>query len=387
MILRLINAPFVTSQGIKENDLVINARRGTILPLHTIFMRKAINLDGYMIFPGLINAHDHLELNHYPRTKYRDVYPNAHQWGEDISVRLGKSPFRELQSYSLKDRCLIGGIKNLLSGVTTVAHHNPLHRPLKSRQFPVHVMREYEWAHSLHFATSEEITTNYGRANNVSFMIHLAEGTDDVAAAELRQLDQLGVLSPRTILIHGVGLAEADAQYAIQRGVGLAWCPSTNHYLLGQTADVYLWAKNGKLALGSDSRLTADGDLLNELQAASATNQLDSKTLFSLVTTNPAQVLNLPNKGDLLPGMAADLIALPYSDDPYQALIQAKRCDIGLVMRGGKVMFGSPELVKQFPRGKFDRIRVEGVEKLMARHIVKQLRRCKLAEKGLEIPN
>ncbi|MEO8397780.1 MAG: hypothetical protein ABI700_32605, partial [Chloroflexota bacterium] len=31
-----------------------------------------VNLNGYAIYPGLINAHDHLELNHYPRTKYRE---------------------------------------------------------------------------------------------------------------------------------------------------------------------------------------------------------------------------------------------------------------------------------------------------------------------------
>jgi cytosine/adenosine deaminase-related metal-dependent hydrolase len=385
MILRLINAPHLSARGLFDDPLVINTRTGKILPSHTIVMHKPINLSGYMLFPGLINAHDHLELNHFPRTKFRESYSNAHQWGEDVSTHLDESPFRELQSYSLRDRCLSGGIKNLLSGVTTVAHHNPLHRPLKSRHFPVTVVQNYEWAHSLHFASPATIIQNHRKSKAVPFMIHLAEGTDDIAAAECRQLDQLGALSSHTVLIHGVGLSPNDTRYAIQHGASLIWCPSTNHYLLGQTADVHLWAGSGKLALGSDSRLTADGDLLDELCAAAATHQLDSQTLFALVTTNPARILNLPDIGDIIPDYQADLIAIPYADDPYQALIHAKRADIALVIRGGKVMFGNPDVVEQFSRGKFDRIRFDGVEKLMARAIVKQIRRSKIPENGLEI--
>src|SRR5690606_749391 len=108
---------------------------------------KAITVDlsGYTIFPGLINAHDHLELNHFPRTKFRERYDNAHQWGEDINARLNESPFKELRAYPLEDRLLIGGLKNLLCGVTTVAHHNPPHKPLFRKDFPVRVLRKYGW--------------------------------------------------------------------------------------------------------------------------------------------------------------------------------------------------------------------------------------------------
>lgn len=385
MILGFINAPLISAEGVTEQPLVINTRTGKILASHTIFRHEAINLNGYMLLPGLINAHDHLELNHFPRTKFREVYPNAHEWGEDISGHLDKSPFRELQAYSLQDRCLIGGIKNLLSGVTTVAHHNPLHRPLKSRHFPVEVVKNYRWAHSLHFASLETIIKNYRYAKGAPFMIHLAEGTDEVARAELQKLDELGALSPHTVIVHGVGLSSEDTEYAVRQGASLVWCPSTNEYLLGETADVGLWADNGKLALGSDSRLTADGDLLDELRAAADTNRLDSKALFGLVTTDAARLLNLVDKGELIAGKQADVMALPYADDPFKALIQAKRADIGLIVRGGKIIYGDPELVEQFPRGKFERVKVDGTEKLMARSIVKQLRRCKIQEKGLEL--
>ena len=90
-----------------------------------------VDLEGYTIFPGLINAHDHLELNHYPRTKFREVYNNAHEWGEDVNARLDTEPYKSLRQYPIWDRLFIGGLKNLLCGATTVAHHNPLHKYLR----------------------------------------------------------------------------------------------------------------------------------------------------------------------------------------------------------------------------------------------------------------
>src|SRR5258706_16451854 len=90
-----------------------------------------IDLAGRAIYPGLINAHDHLELNHFPRSKFREVYNNAHQWGLDFRPRLDEEPYLSLRLLPLDRRCHAGGIKNLRSGVTTVAHHNPLHKPLR----------------------------------------------------------------------------------------------------------------------------------------------------------------------------------------------------------------------------------------------------------------
>ncbi len=334
-----------------------------------------------MLFPGLINAHDHLELNHFPRTRFRDVYSNAHQWGEDVSMHLDQTPFRQLRALPLRDRCWIGGLKNLLCGATTVVHHNPLHRCLKARRFPVQVMRRYGWAHSLHFETPAALQKSY--RPDRPWMIHLAEGTDAVAVAELGQLDKLGLLKANTILIHGVGLTQADAQLAIDRGAGLIWCPSSNYYLLDKTADVRPWSAVKQVALGSDSRLTADGDLLDELRAARAGGQLDARRLFDLVTVNPCYMLGLTDVGDLVPGRWADCIALPRRDDPYAALVAARRADLSLVMRRGKVMIGDPEIVAQWGKRGFVSVQLDGREKWMATSLMRQLKRNQITEFGL----
>ncbi len=141
-----------------------------------------VDLSGYTIFPGLINAHDHLELNHYPRTKYRERYDNASEWSRDMNAHLNFSPFKELRAYPLEDRCFIGGLKNLLCGATTVAHHNPPHKCLFRKDFPVRVLKRYGWAHSLYLSSDEEIVASYrSTPPDVPWFIHLAEGTDSDA--------------------------------------------------------------------------------------------------------------------------------------------------------------------------------------------------------------
>src|SRR5882672_1044279 len=81
-----------------------------------------IPFENQYVYPGLINAHDHLEMNLYPRLG-NPPYRNYVEWGNDI-YRVHESPVREIERVDIRDRLLWGGIKNLLSGVTTVIHHN-----------------------------------------------------------------------------------------------------------------------------------------------------------------------------------------------------------------------------------------------------------------------
>lgn len=384
----LKHAPVLCPSGDVADAIYM--RRGVIAAAETAPPSvPVIDCSGYVLFPGLVNAHDHLELNHFPRTRYRECYSNAHEWGEDVSKHLDTAPFVALRRKRLAERCLIGGLKNLLSGVTTVAHHNPLHRPLRQRWFPVDVLRRYVWEHSLYFGNEDSIRAALAHIPaDIPFIIHLAEGTDAVAAAEYPALSRLGAARPNTLLVHGVGLSLADRVAAIQQIGGLVWCPSTNLYLLGATADVQAWATASKLALGSDSRLTADGDLLDELRCAWATEQLNATQLLHTVTDWPAHMLGLPHKGRLQLGSAADVLALPLpgGNAPLtQPLYSSQRSDVGMVIRGGVPQIGDAQLLAQFRTERFEAVAVDGRPKLMQRYLARRVRRSSLQEPGLSL--
>jgi len=221
-----------------------------------------IDLSGYLILPGLINAHDHLEFNLFPRLG-KGPYSNFEQWAEDI-YHPEQSPLREHLAVPKAVRLWWGGIKNLLSGVTTVCHHNPYEPEVFDGDLPVRVVRRYSWAHSL--ALERDVLSKF-RATppDAPFIIHLGEGTDERSRNEIFELDQMGPLDARTVIVHGVALDEAGHARLRERGGALVWCPTSNLFTLGKTLDRRVTSKNPRLALGTDSALTAQGDLLDEI--------------------------------------------------------------------------------------------------------------------------
>src|SRR5262249_36314028 len=140
-----------------------------------------------------------------------------------------RPPIREHLRVPKRDRLIWGGIKNLLSGVTTVAHHNPYEPEVFNARFPVRVLRRYGWAHSLAFA--RDIGDCEKRTpQSWPFIIQAAEGTDAAARAEIARLKERGALTSRTVLVHAVG-----AQLNLIRDCAVVWCPSSNLFTLGST--------------------------------------------------------------------------------------------------------------------------------------------------------
>lgn len=322
-----------------------------------------VDVTGYRLLPGLVNAHDHLELNHYPRTKYCDVYDNAHQWGSDVNARLDEEPFKSLRAYSLWDRLFIGGLKNLLCGATTVIQHGTAYRELFHRDYPVRVFKRYGWAHSLHFDAEEAIVRSYRRTpKDVPWFIHLAEGTDEVAGDEYERLKALGCVGANTVIVHGVGLREQDVVDAVGRVRGIVTCPTTNRYLLGAVGNIDAWREGGlRVTVGSDSRLTADGDLLDELCALGITMQAPTDWLI----------------GDRL--RWADLILLADGAN------LSRRANLALVMRGGVPMIGDADVMGRFEGVETVGARLDGIEKRLHAGLARLIQTCKIKEEGLDV--
>jgi cytosine/adenosine deaminase-related metal-dependent hydrolase len=269
---------------------------------------RVIPLEGCLLLPGLVNAHDHLEFSLFPRLG-RGPFANARQWAREV-YRPTESPIREQLQVPKRDRLIWGGLKNLLSGVTTVCHHNPYEPAVFDSGFPVRVVRQFGWAHSPDF--SDDIPARFlATPEGRPFILHLGEATDESGRREVFGLEAMGALDGRTVLVHGVAL-DAEGQALVeQRGAAMVWCPSSNLFTLGTTLGGAIFARDIRLALATDSALTGDGDLLDELGVARGLDRTGSLRLYEMVTNEAAAVLRLEQgEGRLVEGGVADMVAI-----------------------------------------------------------------------------
>jgi cytosine/adenosine deaminase-related metal-dependent hydrolase len=279
-----------------------------------------LDLTGLQIVPGLINAHDHLHFALFPRLG-SGPYPNATAWAQDI-YHPERDPVRRHLQIPKGLRLIWGGLRNLAAGVTTVSHHDTYHS-LFDEDFPVRVIKEYGWAHSLAF--TKDVRERFDATPpEVPFVIHLGEGTDASAAEEIFQLHEIRALDHRTVLVHAVGLSPEGWNLVQSTGASVIWCPRSNLFTLGRTLSQETIESGIPIALGTDSSLTTEGDLLDEL-----THIRDK----SLVTAAAARILRLPPR----PG---DWIAVRQFGAPPE-----------LVVIDGTIRLISPRLAAELPPG------------------------------------
>jgi cytosine/adenosine deaminase-related metal-dependent hydrolase len=362
---------------------------------------QVLDLQGAWVLPGLINAHDHLELNHYGAWHGDAGYTNASQWIEQVGAALQRdAAARGRRAWPLAARLFAGALKNVLAGVTTVAHHNPFYREI-GRRLPVRVVRRYGWAHSFYLqrgragANGEpagEVPARHAATPaSAPFILHIGEGTDDEARGELARLCELGCLTPNALLVHGLAFSAADWQTVVGQGASLAWCPSSNLAMFGRTAPLGLWldcapASVSHVTLGSDSRLTGSRDLLEELKVAAKLLPSDTLGLLAMVTGHAARALSLPAAGRIACGLPADLVVVPAAGGhAASALLAASRRDLALVVLDGRPVVGDPGWRRAFDaRGvPCSPACVDGREKVVARRLAADVRALPEPEEGV----
>lgn len=150
------------------------------------------------------------------------------------------------------------------------------------------------------------------------------EVSDAVANSSLRplqRLDRLGLLNPRLAAVHMTQLNRAEIELLAERNVNVIHCPESNLKLASGFCPVHKLMEAGvNVALGTDGAASNnDLDMLGELRtaallakgAAQDATALPAHQALKMATLNGARAVGLEQQiGSLLPGKAADLIAI-----------------------------------------------------------------------------
>ena len=182
-------------------------------------------------------------------------------------------------------------------------------------------------------------------------------------------LAEQGVLSPRTLLVHGVQVSAADRHVMRRTGAAWAHCPKSNAKLGNGVAPLEILLDlptpnlpeatdlGVRVGLGSDSVAGNNTmDLFEEMRFAVLVQRaahrkiegLTAKAAVEMATLGGAEALGMATEiGSLEPGKRADLCVVGLDDlhnvpayNPYNALVYAARAsDVRFTLIGGELQY------------------------------------------------
>ena len=314
-----------------------------------------VNLDGCTVYPALINAHDHLLGNYWPKVG-NGPYLNWKPWDEDLKK---SKLYQERSKLTSQDLYELSYYRQILSGVTTVSDHIPHavnHTYIDKAS--IRVIKNYTLAHELSSYelkwcdnVKEEIKKSKER--NIPFITHIEEGYDDEALNGVPYLHSLGGLYENTILIHCLSCNKDDIKLIKENRANMVWCPTSNYYMFKDTADIKTFIKEKvNVCLGTDSPMSGGLNILEEMKFAKLLyrkihkKEISSKIIFQMVTINPAEAFNLDKElGSIEENKLADLIVIKTrsNSDPYDTITEARMEDIELCIKEGIPLAGKLE--------------------------------------------
>jgi len=284
-----------------------------------------ISVDDVIVFPGLINSHEHLEFSLYPQLG-DPPYVDVDEWARSVHQRYASIVAR-VEAVSPDIRRYWGLLKNLTSGVTTVMDHaNP--RGNSTYELPMRTIRPFRFVHRADTRWAW-LRARYSRGPG-PMVFHVGEGTSAAVRRRSGQFLRRSKARGPLIGVHGISLDAQSARYLD----ALVWCPVSNLFLFDQTADVASLKETTTILFGTDSGISAHGTIWDHLRVARECGGLSDMELLNSVTTTAMLAWGLASSGDLV-------IARRRSVDPLESFFNTTPGDIcAIISQGQLVLLG-----------------------------------------------
>lgn len=337
-----------------------------------------------VIFPGLIDLHNHLVWNVFPRWRQNVEFATRYDWQQRPAYAIALSTPRG-RLYADGLACHMnryGEVKAIVGGATAVVGtlgpskpglmdnqcidglarnldfdsgfygKEPNKEKLRYEVFPMQVPTDQ----------ITQIRNDLDSGKLTAYIVHVGEGkaSDASAAREFTMFQSQGLLRTGVSIIHGVALGRPQFAEMAKNGVGLIWSPRSNIELYGVTTDVATAKQQGvKIAVAPDWSPSGSDGLLQELKYVSTWNAGQNPPVFTdaelvaMATSNPAQLAKVDDKiGSIKPGLYADLLLIKKSDlDAYRTLLLSNPPEVRLVIINGAAVYGDKDLMNKLHTG------------------------------------
>ena len=360
-------------------------------PLPDMPGAEVIDGRGKLAMPGLVNTH-----NHIPMTllrSYADDLPlmpwlNDHVW--PFEARMTRDDIRVGAELGMAEM-LLGGTTTsadmywMDEAVAEAAEHTGIRaviatsildgkREAFDRDFALLTERYGRGQHprvTLMVAphavyTCSPETLEYARdtaaVHGIGITIHVSETQDEqrmirerYGKTPVEMLRDLGMLGPRTLVVHAVWVSDSDIEIMREHGVSVAHNPQSNMKLASGIAPFAKMAAAGlNVSIGTDGPSSNnDLDMWEEMRSASFLQKVatldpcafPAYEVLKMATVNGARALDLGDEvGQLREGMKADIILLdiekphlyPQTDMVANLVYCAKANDVDTVFVDGR---------------------------------------------------
>lgn len=329
-----------------------------------------VETDG-LIFPGLIDAHNHISWNSFPALMFNNFpYGHRDEWGENDpeydawrSKRSQVTGHARVLESQKKTISKFGEILQLMAGCVTIQGesspfsieiNHPVMMLYNIEQFPSRIYANiFPWRMDSATAAAVKRRVEGGAIN--STLIHLCEGPDATSLAQFYTWKNFGLLTNATAIIHGTSLGSNELAQLAAVGGKLLWSPMSNMKLYEATANAPLAHQLGVVVgLSPDWTPSGGANMLEELgyawylNATLYSNYFTAQQMVEMVTINNAIACGFADRyGKLAPGYSAGITVISsVTNDPYLSLIHARPKDVKLTIVNGTPRYGDPALMQ-----------------------------------------